>query len=183
MLERLLCQFGTLAAWDCISGHFFDMRYRLFVTLAVLLVGTGQLIGCAASPEPRGTLGLGIADVGQRVVEAAEAAYGAPYRYGGIGDRGFDCSGLVFYAHHRAGVPVPRTTADQSRAATRVGATRLRPGDVLFFRLRSPKLSHVGIYTGGGRFLHAPSAGKQVSYASLSNPFWRERLLHAGRLY
>jgi cell wall-associated NlpC family hydrolase len=62
-------------------------------------------------------------------------------------------------------------------------AKQLRPGDVLFFRVRSPKLSHVGIFTGGGRFLNAPSVGKQVSYESPSNPFWRDRLFHAGRLY
>jgi cell wall-associated NlpC family hydrolase len=62
-----------------------------------------------------------------------------------------------------------------------VALANVRPGDVLFFELEGNKVSHVGIYAGAGRFIHAPSTGKKVSYASLRSPFWRSRLISAGR--
>jgi cell wall-associated NlpC family hydrolase len=105
---------------------------------------------------------------------------GAPYRYGGTSPQGFDCSGLVYYAHRRAGISVPRTTGLQLHGARRVALANVRPGDVLF-ELEGNKVSHVGIYAGAGRFIHAPSTGKKVSYASLRSPFWRSRLISAGR--
>jgi cell wall-associated NlpC family hydrolase len=64
-----------------------------------------------------------------------------------------------------------------------VSLTDLRPGDVLFFELDGKKVSHVGIYAGAGDFVHAPSTGKTVSYASLRSPFWHGRLIGAGRFH
>jgi cell wall-associated NlpC family hydrolase len=58
----------------------------------------------------------------------------------------------------------------------------LQPGDLLFFRISKRIRTHVAIYAGDGKFIHAPSAGKDVSYASLSDPYWRNRLVRAGRL-
>ena len=115
------------------------------------------------------------------VVAAAARVAGSPYRYGGHTPRGFDCSGLVFYAYNQAGIAVPRTTGAQRSRARRVPLDDLRPGDVLFFVLEGKKVSHVGIYAGGGTFIHAPSTGKKVSYASLHSQFWRSRLVGAGR--
>ena len=115
------------------------------------------------------------------VVAVAASLEGAPYRYGGHTPRGFDCSGLVFYAYNRVGIPVPRTTSGQRRRAHAVPLSELRPGDVLFFVLEGKKVSHVGIYAGGGSFIHAPSSGKKVSYASLESEYWRDRLVGAGR--
>ncbi len=107
---------------------------------------------------------------------------GEPYRYGGAGPGGFDCSGLVYYSFRKAGISAPRTTNDQYSQSKRVPLSRLQAGDLVFFRISRNKLSHVGIYAGDGRFIHAPSSGKSVGYASLRAPYWRERLVGGGRL-
>ncbi len=118
---------------------------------------------------------------GLSIIKTARQMLGAPYRYGGSTPRGFDCSGLVRYSYRQAGIQVPRTSSEQYRHAAKISVTQLQPGDLLFFRLQPPKVSHVGIYDRGGRFIHAPSSGKSVSYASLDNPYWRQHLIGAGR--
>ena len=152
-------------------------RRHLCAGVIVLLVGAAQ--GCATT-HPAGGIEAG-SDHGAAVRDAAARVVGAPYRYGGSTPQGFDCSGLVYYAHRQAGIPVPRTTGAQLRGARPVPLDELRVGDVLFFELEGKKVSHVGIYAGAGRFIHAPSSGKRVSYASRRSPFWRTRLMGAGR--
>jgi cell wall-associated NlpC family hydrolase len=115
------------------------------------------------------------------VLDAAESRLGAPYRYGGSGPDAFDCSGLVAYAHGQAGIVVPRTAAQQFEAATPVPRTELRPGDLVFFRLSGRTVSHVGIYAGGNRFVHAPQSGGQVRFASLDEEIFRRGYVGAGR--
>jgi murein DD-endopeptidase len=153
------------------KGHIVRIG---FVSLLVL---TGQ--GCVTMAPSRTTFPAG--DGGDPVVAAAAGMLGAPYRYGGSTPRGFDCSGLVYYAHHQVGIPVPRTTGAQLDRARPVPLVDVRPGDVLFFELDGRKVSHVGIYAGAGNFIHAPSSGKSVSYASLRSAFWSSRLTGAGR--
>jgi len=106
---------------------------------------------------------------------------GAPYHYGGSSPRGFDCSGLVYYAFREAGIRVPRTTRAQLRHAQQVPLSQIIPGDLLFFRQRFRRVSHVGIYAGDGWFIHAPSRGKRVSYESMQSSYWKPRLVTAGR--
>jgi cell wall-associated NlpC family hydrolase len=123
--------------------------------------------------------------VGADVARAAMAQLGAPYRYGGAEPaRGFDCSGLVHYVHAQQGLAVPRTAASQFAAARRVEPNDLEPGDLVFYRLvpRSQEVTHVGIYVGQGRFVHAPQSGRRVGEERLDDPYWRERFAGAGRL-
>jgi cell wall-associated NlpC family hydrolase len=105
---------------------------------------------------------------------------GVPYRYGGASPAGFDCSGLVYYAHVKAGVVVPRTAAEQRRESRKVSKRQLRPGDLLFFDT-SWRSSHVGIYVGNGEFVHAPSSGKRVSRGYIKEGYFARRLEEAGR--
>jgi cell wall-associated NlpC family hydrolase len=107
---------------------------------------------------------------------------GTRYRYGGASPKGFDCSGLVYYSYRKAGIDVPRTTTEQYRHSQRVKLSQLQPGDLIFFKITRGKLSHVGIYAGGGRFIHAPSGGKRVAYASLGDPYWEAKVIGAGRV-
>ena len=107
---------------------------------------------------------------------------GKPYRYGGASPRGFDCSGLVYYAYHKAGYKVPRTSQRQYRDSLPVKRADIREGDLLFFRIEG-KVSHVGVYLGHDNFIHAPSSGKRVSIASLNTPYWKQRLTKAGRFF
>jgi len=117
-----------------------------------------------------------------RALAIAIDMIGTPYRYGGTSPRGFDCSGLVYYAYRKAGIQPPRTTTEQYHQSKRVQVSRLQPGDLVFFTISQGKLSHVGIYAGDDRFVHAPSSGKSVAYATLHDPYWRGRLIGAGRI-
>jgi len=147
--------------------------------LALLLLGLVLLGGCSSVPvrEPAG----GKAER-ERLLATALDLLGTPYRYGGRSPReGFDCSGFVQYIHRQAGIAVPRTTRAQYNASRPVSRRRLQPGDLVFFRIDGRRISHVGIYLGEGRFIHAPSSGKRVSTARLDDPYWRRHYSGAGR--
>jgi len=115
-----------------------------------------------------------------QAVELATGLIGTPYRWGGATPAGFDCSGLVYYTFSRAGVPVPRTSQEQFRAATPVPVGQVSPGDLVFFGQRG-RISHVGIYIGDQRFIHAPESGRAVSVAYLGEPYYQARFAGAGR--
>jgi cell wall-associated NlpC family hydrolase len=119
-------------------------------------------------------------NVGQQAAAVAVQQVGVPYRYGGSNPAGFDCSGLVHYSYGRAGKAVPRTTTQLWNATTAVNRDDIRAGDVLFFRIEG-KMSHVGMYIGDDRFVHAPSSGKSVSMESLTSGYYREAFIRAGR--
>jgi len=120
--------------------------------------------------------------VGERAVAAALDQVGTPYRYGGNTPQGFDCSGLVHYAYRQAGRSVPRTTAQLWSASRTVGRQELEAGDLLFFSIEG-KMSHVGMYVGGKRFVHSPQSGRTVEVTSMDMPFYRKALVRAARLY
>ena len=166
------------------------------ITAALLALGAWLLAGCAAGPprdlapapqmEPvpaRPAPTRSLSGPRWRVLQTAIRQLGVPYRYGGSDPRGFDCSGLVRFSHDSAGLQVPRTAQAQWRTARKVPLSRIRAGDLLFFRLEGSKASHVGIYAGNGEFIHAPASGKRVSRASLENPYWRRHLIGAGSFF
>jgi len=121
----------------------------------------------------------------EAALQAAENArnmVGKPYRYGGNSPSGFDCSGLVHYSYLSAGVAIPRTTGSQLKAGFPVPESSLRAGDLVFFDQEGKKFSHVGIYLGNGRFVHAPSGGKQVRIDSLDMQYWQKHFVAARRI-
>lgn len=119
--------------------------------------------------------------IGQRAAAVALEQVGVSYRFGGSTPGGFDCSGLVHYAYLHAGKRVPRTTSQLWDSADEVRRDRMRAGDILFFRIDG-KMSHVGMYVGDGRFVHAPSSGKYVTVESLHSGFYAQAFMRAGRL-
>jgi len=155
------------------------------------------MAACFASPSPvnsaESDVGPGLvledllaselAGTGGQLVALAQQQLGKPYRYGGSAPSGFDCSGLVYYVYRQAGLKVPRTSRDQYRLARKLQREEMGPGDLLFFTLSPPKVSHVGIYVSDNLFIHAPSSGKGVAYASLAEDYWRQHLVGFGRLY
>jgi len=147
------------------------MRIAAALLLATLLA--------ACTPFRRET--AAVPDAGAAALLAAESRIGAPYRYGGAGPEAFDCSGLVAYAYAKAGVDLPRTAAQQFAIARPVPRRDLRPGDLVFFRLSGRDVSHVGIYAGDGRFVHAPQTGGRVRMEDLDDDWFRERYAGAGR--
>lgn len=120
--------------------------------------------------------------VGSEIVIRAISLLGAPYKWGGSGPTAFDCSGLVHFIHTELGIEVPRTAEEQYRAATRVDVDELEPGDLLFFRIRGKRVSHVAIYAGSGRFVHAPQTGRPIELRPLDG-YYRPRLAAAGRFF
>ena len=108
---------------------------------------------------------------------------GKPYHYGGATpSAGFDCSGLVQFSFRQAGVSVPRNTERQRQSSRPVRLSELRRGDLIFFHQEGRKNSHVGIYVGGGKFVHAPSSGKEVRRDRLDAPYWKKHLSEARRV-
>ena len=94
---------------------------------------------------------------------------GAPYRWGAAGPGAFDCSGLVYWSYRQLGTTLPRSSSAQSRVGTPVSKGALQPGDLVFFYR---PVSHVAIYIGGGRVVHASTAGKPVKISNLNDmPF------------
>lgn len=98
-------------------------------------------------------------------VETALAYHGVPYLWGGETTSGFDCSGLMLYVFNQHGVKLPHYSGSQFRMGEKVAASALQPGDVVFFG--SP-IHHVGMYIGGGYFIHAPRTGDFVKISPLA---------------
>ena len=110
------------------------------------------------------------------LVSTARNFIGIPYRWGGESARtGFDCSGLTMTVYKMNGLNLPRNSRAQFRAGREVAVDDLRPGDLVFFATNGGRrVTHVGIYTGDGRFIHAPRKGKTIRSASLANSYFRK---------
>lgn len=171
----------------------------LAAAVSALLLGLATLGGCgpkrvlsrppAGAPGPSGPAGPSLPapdegpTSGAAIADIALSQLGQPYRWGGDRpQRGFDCSGLVRWSYGRAGVDLPRVVREQSRVGRSIGPRNLHPGDLVFFRTHSDRVSHVGIYVGGGRFVHAPSSGQPVRTDSLDDPYWRSCWVDARRI-
>ncbi len=176
-----------------------DLRRRT-AWRSLLLAGAAAgvpalLAGCGSAPRRRpsvasgeefepGELDLAAAGPGSEVVMQALANVGKPYRWGGSDPKvGFDCSGLVAHVYEDAvGVRLPRTSREMSRRGRRVKRRELAAGDLVFFNTSRRAYSHVGIYIGRDRFVHAPSSGSLVRVERMSNRYWAGRYDGARRL-
>ncbi|MFK3798371.1 MULTISPECIES: C40 family peptidase [unclassified Pseudomonas] len=119
------------------------------------------------------------------VVNRAVKAIGTPYRWGGTSPtKGFDCSGLVKYAFNDVSeVDLPRTSNAMAEGhGQKVDRKDLKPGDLLFFNIKSRKVNHVAIYLGDGQFVHAPRRGKAVTVDTLNKPYWDSHYVIAKRV-
>jgi len=119
---------------------------------------------------------------GGGIVELARKQLGVRYQSGGESPSGFDCSGLVQYVYKKAGHQAPRTTTAQYAELTPLRVPR--PGDLVFFRTSGDSsISHVGIYVGDFRFIHAPRTGKFVEYADVRTSYWKQRYAGARTIF
>ncbi|MFT0533090.1 C40 family peptidase [Castellaniella hirudinis] len=109
---------------------------------------------------------------------------GVKYRYGGDAPgEGFDCSGLVAYAAEKSlGLKLPRTASGQAQAGISIDRNELRRGDLVFFNTLGRRFSHVGIYLGDKKFVHAPRSGAAIRVESMDIAYWRKRYNGARRL-
>jgi cell wall-associated NlpC family hydrolase len=163
---------------------------RAYLGSLALLLSSIFLAGCstpARKPTPPskiakfkedtsvGTEGISIAAVG---------LVGVPYRFGGNTPAGgFDCSGLIVYVYNNAaGLKLPRTVQEMSRAGQSIQNDAPAPGDLVFFNTTGERYSHAGIYVGQGRFVHAPSKGGTVRLDQMTSPYWAARYTEARRI-
>jgi len=171
-----------------------SLSLRKVAVELIFLLPVAFMVACSGTPGPTPksatTPGKATApvefgspdrNVGTIALDTARSMLGVAYRYGGTDPRGFDCSGLVQYSYAKAGLKLPRTSQDIFRASQLVNPGDLQAGDLVFFTISSKKIAHVGIYAGNNRFIHAPSSGKGVRYASLKAPYWKNRLVAVGR--
>ena len=131
--------------------------------------------GLVASPAP---IVIGSSSAGHPEAAQIAARYlGVPYVWGGASPGGFDCSGLVMYVYAQLGISLPHYTVAQWSATIPISSSDLAPGDLVFF----DGLGHVGIYIGGGEFIHAPHTGTVVQVASLGGD-WAAAFVGARRV-
>jgi cell wall-associated NlpC family hydrolase len=131
----------------------------------------------AMSKSPRS----GLESVRQEIVTRAHSFLGLPYRWGGYTpEKGFDCSGLTMAVYDLVGLHLPRTSLAQFRLGTPVSREDLDRGDLVFCLSQNRnRISHVGIYTGDGNFIHAPGKNKIIRVESLSSQYFRNRFAGA----
>lgn len=136
---------------------------------------TGGNESLPSSPDAAGQAGP--ASLADSIVATAAAAMGRPYEFGGTGagGGGFDCSGLIQYAYKQHGIVLARRSVDQAKEGRKVDRKldRLRPADLLTFTNRGGPVTHVGLYIGGGRFIHSATRGVQISTLSAQDPYGR----------
>ena len=120
---------------------------------------------------------------GSGILAEAQKYLGVPYVNGGASPSGFDCSGFVYYVLKQCGFSPYRTPADQWNQGSQISKDELQPGDIVFFaNTYTSGLSHVGIYAGGGQFIHAPNSRSTVSYSDLTSGYRAEHYYGARRI-
>lgn len=120
----------------------------------------------------------------RELIMQAMGYLGIRYKYGGeTPETGFDCSGLVNYVYNKAaGLMLPRSAKEISQVGEKVTRDDLLPGDLVFFNTLRRPFSHVGIYLGEHRFIHAPSRGGHVEIGDMSTRYWKKRYNGARRV-
>jgi len=155
------------------------LRFTLLLGLALVLFA-----GCAPRRVTTGSPGNTSRSIGAGIVQTATTQIGRPYRSGGNSpQRGFDCSGLIFWAYGQHGIQVPRTTTEQARAGKSIPRSGLMPGDIVVFRERSGSNQlHTGIYIGKNNFIHSPNSRSSVRIDSLNASHWRRTFVSGRRI-
>lgn len=159
-------------------------RNLLFLTIFISLATQG--CGSVAPVSPAAFPASSSPPRAERAEALLQAllAIGIDYSRGGTSPAtGFDCSGLVAYVYREAwGIRLPATTAAQSQSGVPVSLAELQAGDLLFYDTLQRPYSHVGIYLGEGKFVHAPRTGAQVRIESLQSSYWTARFNGARRI-
>ncbi|MDF7676175.1 C40 family peptidase [Neisseriaceae bacterium ESL0693] len=122
---------------------------------------------------------------GQEILMRSMSLIGTPYRYGGSSrQQGFDCSGMVQYVYQTAlNVPLPRTARDIAAVSRKIPVRNLQVGDLVFFNTSGQPYSHMGLYIGQGKFIHAPSSRGVIRTASLDQAYFKQRFIDARTLF
>ena len=128
-------------------------------------------------------LGKSVGNQASDLVVHAMGFLGVPYKRGGTGISGFDCSGFVRAMYENTlGLVLPHNAKAQAAATEKIDKTELQPGDLVFFNTLRRAFSHVGIYIGEGKFIHSPRAGGEVRIEDMRDSYWVKRFNGARRV-
>lgn len=179
-MKSLLC--ALLIALSCVSAHAAPDEPPQTTDLEALLSSKAVL---ARLSDHIGQARDGMGERASRLVSSAMGFLGVPYKYGGnsVEAGGFDCSGFVRAVFEQSvGKVLPRRASDQATATETIDGKELRPGDLVFFNTMRRAFSHVGIYVGDGKFIHAPRAGASVRVEDMRQAYWQKRFNGARRV-
>ncbi len=152
---------------------------RVVVACSLALV---LLASCSGAPRYQGRPGEPAPDR-KEIVRFAKTFVGTPYRSGGTSYKGVDCSGLVFTVYREFDIKLPRTSLDQSHVGQAIDPSKLKPADLVFFKTsKRSSVTHVGIYAGGGKFVHASTSHRKVRVDELDDAYYRGRFTGARRV-
>jgi cell wall-associated NlpC family hydrolase len=182
---------GIASVVRCPHGTYITVTQEWGEWLGVLMLNGGvgwikrgcvyvtdyQVIQPAQRPDAAGRGSVG----GQRVIQIAASMQGMPYKYGGNGVGGADCSAFVQMVFARMGVSLPRTAAEQAGVGQLVRWPDLQPGDRLYFAMKGSRVDHCGIYAGGNMFIHCSSNRDGVAFERIDVPKYASKLVVARR--
>jgi len=154
------------------------LEYRKALTKYCAVCLLALLAGCAASPTQRPAVPPQSREHSSEVVLYALGLMDIDYRFGGKNpESGLDCSGMVSYIYRNAlGIELPPNAARIAEIGREIEPVRLAPGDLVFFNTTGQAFSHVGIYLGDDRFIHAPSGNGKIKISSLKAAYYARRL-------
>ncbi len=184
-------KFGTsvekIKQLNQLSSESLQVGDRLIVngSIAVPVPAVAPVTAPVAvpAPQPAEVSRSGDGLTGTRIIESAAQYLGTPYRYGGSGPGGFDCSGFSSYIFGQAGISLPRTAAGQYEVGVEVAQSDLQAGDLVLFHCYGGGIDHVGIYCENGKFIHSssPRSGG-VIYSSLNDSYYANSYAGARRV-
>lgn len=170
-------RFGNFRSRDSARARALDLQQRGVIEVFYIV-----------APEDYASARIrqyGEAYVREQIVSTARQFIGVPYLWGGASaETGFDCSGLTMTVYQLNGLDLPRHSAAQYDAGQMIERQALQKGDLIFFATRGgARVSHVGIYIGGDRFIHAPSKGKTIRIEFLSEKYYADRYVGAKKYF
>ena len=189
VMQLVAGQRQLVASLNARVRHLIDARQARMAAIARAKAAAARRAARLASsptrisPQPPAPGGGGAPppanSIGARAVQIAETQLGVPYVWGGASPSGFDCSGLTMWVYAQLGISLDHYTGSQWNAGPHVPYDQLAPGDLVFFE---PGIGHVGIYIGGGSFIHAPHTGDVVRISSLSEAWYASEYQGAVRV-
>ena len=151
--------------------------------LDLLLIQRGVVQAVLDAGQTVGSVGQNVGAQASDLVVNAMGYLGVPYRRGGTGIQGFDCSGFVQAMYENSlGLVLPHNAKAQAAATDKIDKTELQPGDLVFFNTLRRAFSHVGIYVGEGKFIHSPRSGGEVRIEDMRDSYWNKRFNGARRV-
>lgn len=175
---------AQLAARQLVADRLIDEYYIAPPNEVVFKTSRPATISAPTLPQKPTSAAPqdGAHDIGYIAARTAERFIGIPYQWGGntVVD-GMDCSGFTRAVYNLCGINIPRTSREQYNAGNAVSKNNLQDGDLVFFGPSASGVNHVGIYVGDGKFVHAPSRGKDISIASLDDSYFMRNYVGAKR--